>query len=65
MGSDLSSDLGLGILAPSAAVRPAQGQSPNQDAESKARRQPRPKDDKDDTPSEDAGDSAHQLDHLA
>lgn len=67
MGSgDLSSDLSLGILTPTPAVRPAEGNSPHQDAEGKARRRARPEPEKsEDEAAVEAGDPPHQLDSLA
>jgi uncharacterized membrane protein len=69
MGSrDLLTDLALGVLAPAAAVRAADGQAANPDAQAKVRRRPRPEDenDGDDSPaSETREKTAHQLDHLA
>jgi len=68
MGSgDLTTDLALGVLTPTPAVRPAQGHSPHEDAESKSRRRPHPKPE---NPEEDAASeiddaAAHQLDRMA
>jgi len=68
MGSgDLSTDIGLGVLTPTPAVRPAEGHFPGQDAESKARRRPRPEPENPDSEASPEADdaAAHQVDHLA
>ena len=69
MGSgDFSTDLNLGMLSPTPAVRPAEGHSPPQDAEAKARRRLRAEADQDGTEPEAAADDSadpHQLDRLA
>ncbi len=68
MGSgDLSTDLSLGLLTPTPAVRAVEGGSSNQDAEGQARRRPRPEEEKqeEDALCEAVDQPAHQLDHLA
>jgi len=64
---DLSTDLSLRILTPTPSVRPAEGHSPPQEAESKARRrpQPAPQNSDDDASSEIEDPVPHQLDRLA
>jgi hypothetical protein len=67
--SHLSADLILGVLTPAPAVRPLEEHSPNQDAQSKARRCPRPEDEnhpaEESSSSESVDRPAHQLDDLA
>jgi len=71
MGSGyMSTDLTLGVLVPASSVRPADGHSPPQDPQEKARRHSR---EKEETQDDDGGDGstetlesgAHQLDDLA
>jgi len=68
MGSgDLSTDLGMGVLTPTPSVRPADGHSPHQDAEGKARRrpQPEPQNSDEDALSDNDEAAAHQIDRMA
>jgi len=68
MGSgNLSTDLSLGILTPTVAVRPVDSHSPQQDAEGKSHRRSQPENsasESDDTIPGD-GDDLHQIDRLA
>ncbi len=64
---ELSTDLTMGILAPTSSVRATDGHSTQRDAEGKRRRRPRSESengDPDDS-SPEAGVPAHQLDSLA
>jgi len=65
---ELSTDLALGVLTPASSVRSVEGHSPHQDAEGKARRRPRLKQD-DPTDAEtidsESDNPNHQLDHMA
>jgi hypothetical protein len=76
MGSgDLSTDLNLGMLTPATSVRPSNGQSDRQDAESKTRRQTHPRqthpEEENSEPQEKEEENesddkpAHQLDRMA
>lgn len=65
---DLSTDLALPSLTPAPAVRPVDGKSSQQDAESKARRRPRAEDEDSeaDVGADDSTDNpVHQIDRLA
>jgi len=67
--SDLSADLGLGMLPPAPAVRGVEGHAPPKDGEGQSRRRPRPEDRTNDAANEAAKETAdispHELDHLA
>jgi hypothetical protein len=64
---DLSTDLSLGILTPTASVRPVDSHPPQEDAEGKSRRRSQPENaapESDDTiPG--GSDDPHQIDRLA
>lgn len=66
MAGDLSSDLGLGILAPTASTRGVEGNAPQANGEGKTRpRRDRAREESEAESDEPGAGGEHQLDRLA